>query len=195
MHAIGFLICTGFAVCILPVPFVQAQPAEPLTTTLNIRLPSSTCTISVGDQLDFGPVESASDPTLSGYIAIDPQYTAPEDFFTSLHIISRGTPSAGMATVEGHNVTSYEVIVESAFAGTSLTTHDQSLEFTGAWAHSPQSDGPYDLIEGTSFSGAGAGPNQALTHHFRFGGTVEGITVEKAGMAYESVFALTVTCS
>ena len=94
----------------------------------------------------------------------------------------------------GYGVTAYEVAVTPAFLKTELPGRAHTLAFAGSWAQSPQADGPYDTISGTTFSAPGRG-KEAGAHHFRFGGIISQITAHRGAEEYSRAFAVTVTCS
>ena len=183
------------AACLWAAP-CQRSPRGTWTATVELLRTSAVCSVTPLHPLDFGQVESPSAPQQRGSITIDPTASALEAGLSTRLTGSHGAPSAGAAMVQGYSVTSIEVSVTEAFMGTTLAGHTRTLTFAGTWAHSEQAQGRFTRIPGASFSAPGAlEGGRGRAHHFRFGGTVSGITAAATPEEYAATFTISVICT
>ena len=148
--------------------------------------PSAACTFTLTSDLDFGnAVRPASG---NGTVTI----SATTGARSGSGVVTTGSSSVGQVRLVGQHVSSYTV--SRTFPST-LDLNSKTLTFSGTWAQSANANSSYSSISGSSYAGTAGGSGTTFTRHFRFGGSVGGISWGDTDGDYEGEISTSASCS
>ena len=147
--------------------------------TFGLEGPVPNCAVGSSTDLDYGTVLRGGS---SEWVYINERTGAVS---TSSGINNPSSHAVGYARVDASNATSLTVT-------RGFPSGLDALTFNGRWAGSSSATGTYTNISGESdsrtFSGA------TYRRHYRFGGTVGGISASTATGTYDDAISLTIAC-
>ena len=175
---------------VLLAGLLTAPAALAQSTTVDVEVtlitPGPSCTFTAGSDLDFGIVEKP--PSGTGSVTINERTGARSASGT----VASGTSSVGQVRLLGQHTASYTV---SATFPSTLTKSSESLDYTGAWAHSTSASSGYTTLTTGSYSGTAGGLGTTFSRYFRFGGEVSGIDWTDADGDYTGSITASATCN